>query len=362
MADSRSFGTSPKRTRGFRMTCRLRPALVLGAVLLGAPVLGQQPAAGPTLNFTKDPSPPAPPVTSSTPPALVVPQTPPAAEQKPPAHFLPRGWFSRKPKPEAPPAAPTPTLQFSKEAPTTPGAIAPAAPPSLHFSKDVSSPPPPPPTKPALQFRKEAAAPGAQIPLYREVPPHMLPPPESLRVAMQQPPPSPGMPGTGPEEEGYAIQLSPPGPQRVFRLESEDAFRERMKQEARQRGQRIEFPPEPIVSTESYSGRSYPPTQEIVEPGYVCYGRLYFEERNAERYDWDLGIMQPLVSLGYFYKDVLLFPYHYFTDPCRKFDCDAGYCLPGDPTPYLLYPPAISVSGLIGEAGAVLAVLAILPG
>lgn len=178
---------------------------------------------------------------------------------------------------------------------------------------------------------------------------------------MQQPALPPG-PGPVPEEEAYTIQLNPPGPQRVFRLDSEESFKERMKQDARQRGQRIEFPPEPIVSTESYSGRHYPPMQEVVEPGYVCYGRLFFEERNSERYDWDFGIIQPLVSVGYFYKDVLLFPYHYFTDPCRRYDCDAGYCLPGDPTPYLLYPPALSLTGALGEAGAVLAVLALLPG
>ena len=43
-----------------------------------------------------------------------------------------------------------------------------------------------------------------------------------------------------------------------------------------------------------------------VEPNYVCYNRLYFEQINAERYGWDLGFVAPFISAGEFFKDVVL--------------------------------------------------------
>ena len=99
---------------------------------------------------------------------------------------------------------------------------------------------------------------------------------------------------------------------------------------------------------------------EQAEPAYVCFKRLLFEEKNAERYGWDLGVIHPFVSTAAFYWDVATLPYHLFTAPCRKFECSAGYCLPGDPVPYLLYPPEWSLTGLTAEALAVYS-LALVP-
>jgi hypothetical protein len=166
------------------------------------------------------------------------------------------------------------------------------------------------------------------------------------------------------QEPEYTIQLEPPGPDRLFRLESEKTFQERMRQEARGRPtlERIVFPDEPVLSTEPYTGRVFPPAKEIVEPNYVCYCRLYFEQLNMERYGWDLGFIAPFVSAGKFFWDVAWLPYHLGTEPCRKFECSAGYCLPGDPVPLLLYPPEISLIGTTLEAGTVVSLFAIFPG
>jgi hypothetical protein len=166
------------------------------------------------------------------------------------------------------------------------------------------------------------------------------------------------------ESTEYTIQLEPPGPERLFRLESEKNLQERMRQEARQRStlERITFPEEPILSKEPFVARVFPPAQEVVEPNYVCYNRLYFEEMNSERYGWDLGFIQPFVSAGVFYWDVLTLPYHIGTEPCRHYECSAGYCLPGDPVPYLLYPPELSLTGATLEAGTIVALFAIFPG
>ena len=101
----------------------------------------------------------------------------------------------------------------------------------------------------------------------------------------------------------------------------------------------------------AYTRRSYPPSVEQVEPMFVCYGRLYFEDKNSERYGWELGILQPVISAGIFYGDILKFPYNVGTRPCQKFEADAGYCLPGDPVPYLIYPIELSLTGGLLEAG-----------
>ena len=157
------------------------------------------------------------------------------------------------------------------------------------------------------------------------------------------------------------ISLEPPGRERLIMLHSEAEIFDRWRQEARLRNERIAFPEEPILSRDPYLGRAWPERALLVEPNYVNYGRLLFEEKNSERYGWDLGLFGSVVSMGAFYKDVLLLPYHRFADPLRRFDSNAGYCLPGDPVPYMLYPEGFTITGAAAEAGALLAGLAIFP-
>ena len=96
---------------------------------------------------------------------------------------------------------------------------------------------------------------------------------------------------------------------------------------------------------------NYPQVTAYYEPGYVAHRRLHFEERNAERNGWDLGIIQPFVSTAYFYKDALLWPQSLATSLFTgMWDTNAGKCLPGTPTPYYLYPPGLTVAGLTWEA------------
>ena len=84
---------------------------------------------------------------------------------------------------------------------------------------------------------------------------------------------------------------------------------------------------------------------------YVVHRRLHFEEKNAERYGWDLGFIQPLVSTAFFYKDVLLLPNSVVSGFAYGFwDTNAGKCLPGSPTPYMLYPPGLTITGTTFEA------------
>jgi hypothetical protein len=149
------------------------------------------------------------------------------------------------------------------------------------------------------------------------------------------------------------IQLEPPGTLRVFRLESEEALQERIRQEARGPGAApIYFPEEQPVRWEPKPDHGGPPKQMLVEPQYVCYGRLMFEQRYSERYGWDVGFMQPLVCAGSFYYDVGTAPFRrLLIEPCRSFECSAGYCLPGDPVPWLLGPPELIPCGFGANGG-----------
>jgi len=160
------------------------------------------------------------------------------------------------------------------------------------------------------------------------------------------------------------ILLEPPSPEALFgRLDSEKMLEQRMRQQAMQRQppDTVQFPERPSLPKEQYKGRAFAPQAIMAEPNFVGYNRLYFEEKNAERYGWDLGFIQPVISVLYFYKDAAFLPYHFMTRPCQRYETSAGYCLPGDPVPYILYAPEISVPGTLLEGAAVIGLLAAIP-
>jgi hypothetical protein len=162
----------------------------------------------------------------------------------------------------------------------------------------------------------------------------------------------------------YQYLVEPPGPDLLFNhLESEAEFQVRLQSEWRDNGHkdRLTFPDEPVLSKDKYFGRAWPEYTATVEPTFVCHKRLLFEQLNSERYGWDLGVIDPPVQAGMFFVDLALLPYHVCTDPFRPGEASTGYCLPGDPVPLLLYPPERSVTGALGEAAAVLTVLAVFP-
>ncbi len=105
----------------------------------------------------------------------------------------------------------------------------------------------------------------------------------------------------------------------------------------------------------------YAPAQVLLEPGYVVHRRMHFEEKNSERYGWDLGFAQPFVSAGYFFKDVLFWPSHLTSNLFERYDTSAGKCPPGSPVAYYLYPPNITFRGGLVETAAVVGTVLLLP-
>src|SRR5579863_8355031 len=140
------------------------------------------------------------------------------------------------------------------------------------------------------------------------------------------------------EEMGFSLQLTPPTPDRLFRFESEKQMRARIRAEL-QEFKKVEFPASGYAVPEFQpTPRIWPYLMAVPEPAYVCYKRLWFEQKNSERYGYDYGPLQPFVSAGVFYTDLALLPLHWLSDPCRWYDCSAGRCLPGDSVPFLWNP------------------------
>jgi hypothetical protein len=138
---------------------------------------------------------------------------------------------------------------------------------------------------------------------------------------------------------GDVSKLAKPTPEQLFQMKSEKALR-------------LTLPEAPSTKIQPYLGRSWPHQVRFTVPEYVCYGRLFFEQLNFERYGWDLGAVTPFVSAGTFVFDVAAFPIAVAADPCRLCDCSAGYCWPGDPVPLLLYVPPIHDVGYNHGTGA----------
>lgn len=178
--------------------------------------------------------------------------------------------------------------------------------------------------------------------------------------AFQQPMGQDGM-GTDTSQE-YRIQLEPPGKRQLYQLDSEFRLQERLRQEAEQRPrpERILFPDEPVLN-DPYKGRCFAPSTGIVEPFYVCYNPLLFEQRNSERWGWDLAMVQPLLSAGKFFGDVLLLPYKLGSMGRCPYECNTGYCLPGDPVPLRIFPVGLSFKGVLTEAGVAIALMGLFP-
>jgi hypothetical protein len=171
-------------------------------------------------------------------------------------------------------------------------------------------------------------------------------------------------PGRPKEESEFTVTTELPGPQRFFQRESEAQVFERLRRESlssRVGSTRVFFPEEEPLTREPFLPRMFHPSTVVVEPSYVCHRRLYFEQQNFERVGWDVGPIEPAICLGTFYFDIVTFPYQFGTRPCQRYDWSAGKCLPGDPTPLVLYPWEWSLTGALAQAGVVVGGLAIFP-
>lgn len=154
------------------------------------------------------------------------------------------------------------------------------------------------------------------------------------------------------DDNDFVIRTDLPGPERLFDVrKSEAMMRETIRRDTSVRTGpgRTLFPEYPPISNEVHTPRQFARSTALVEPSYVCHGRLYFEQPNFERAGWSLGYVTPAANLGVFYYDLFMLPYHSWTNPCVCYDCNVGKCQPGDQTPFYLYREQFSVSGLAAQ-------------
>lgn len=177
-----------------------------------------------------------------------------------------------------------------------------------------------------------------------------------------------GQPGVAPKPAPSAT--SPFSKENVFRCNNDAELHERIIRELM-----IELPgypreyfklptPTPLVppgTTYQPTTAGYPAMRAMLEPGYVVHRRLYFEEKNSERYGWELGIAQPVISTLAFYKDTLLWPSKAASSLFERYDTSAGKCPPGSPVPYYLYPPEIDLFGGSFGAGVIVGAAFLFP-
>jgi hypothetical protein len=211
------------------------------------------------------------------------------------------------------------------------------------------------PAKATISYHKEP-----------EAPPSMTLQQAAYQISSSSQPLGSGLGVTGPysttTDDSSGLVL--PGFDRVFgRLESEASLNERIRQRARDQDakDRTIFPPEPVVSKDPYKPRTFVAHALVVEPTFVPHGHLFFEQKNFERGGWDLGILSPVASAGKFYCDFVMLPYQLVNQIGRGIETSAGKCLPGDPTPLLLYPPEVSMTASFGETAAIIGLIAIFP-
>ncbi len=170
---------------------------------------------------------------------------------------------------------------------------------------------------------------------------------------------------------GLERQLFPPA-SALFTLDGEKAFIQRENQRratedaalpADKRRKPIDFPEFANVpgSEGTFTVRLFSPQSSVYEPNYVCHRRLFFEDRNAERYGWSLGPLQPIASAWKFVGDWIMAPYRFGSQPLSRYECSAGLCLPGDHVPYLIYPPGLSATGAAVQTGVTLMLLFTIP-
>jgi hypothetical protein len=165
----------------------------------------------------------------------------------------------------------------------------------------------------------------------------------------------------------YQIQLEVPGLERlILSMANDSDVQERIRQETlrRTRGrERVVFPEEPILSRDRYYGRGgiWPERAVVAEANFLCYDKLLFEDRNSERYGWEIGMLQTFISPLLFYADLAVAPCSIFKHPCSCTDCNTGLCLPGDPVPYRIYPPEITATGTLAELATIVALIVAFP-
>jgi hypothetical protein len=88
---------------------------------------------------------------------------------------------------------------------------------------------------------------------------------------------------------------------------------------------------------------------------------LYFQEVNLERYGYNWGIFQPVVSGAWFYVKIPLLPYMMTVHPPCECSYSLGYYRPGSCVPYQINWPEVRLDAALVEAGFITGLCFLIP-
>jgi len=121
------------------------------------------------------------------------------------------------------------------------------------------------------------------------------------------------------DDDEFGLKL--PKHDRLFRLESEPVFLERLRKEL-PNVKNVEFPKDVPMAPEVQKAASFPPQTITPVWDQVCYRPLYFEDKKVERFGDYTPCVQPLLSASKFYFGVVLLPCRMVLQPPWQFECD----------------------------------------
>jgi hypothetical protein len=123
------------------------------------------------------------------------------------------------------------------------------------------------------------------------------------------------------DDDEFGLKL--PTREQLFRLQSEQAFLERLRKELPE-AKNVQFPKDVPFVPEVPQEKLVPFPRQSVAPvsGQVCYRPLYFEDKKTERFGEYVPCLQPLVSTTRFYVGVLMLPWRLYVKPPWVFECD----------------------------------------
>ncbi len=122
----------------------------------------------------------------------------------------------------------------------------------------------------------------------------------------------------GPDEIG----LTPPTRDDLFRVQSEQSLKERLR-EALPKVKKVDFPEDaPLPKSTGVEVAHALDLFAIPISSPVCYRPLYFEDKRTERFGQYVPCVQPFLSAGRFYRDVVILPCRLLLTPPWTYQCD----------------------------------------
>lgn len=126
-----------------------------------------------------------------------------------------------------------------------------------------------------------------------------------------------------PAEKLDELQVGPPGADELFRLESESAARDRIRNAAAKRKvSKVDFPEDAVLPEAGPPAAVTPPLLAWYEAAYLCHPPRRFYDEGPERYGRRVPFVQPLLSTGRYFGQTIILPVRMALRPPWIWECE----------------------------------------